>query len=244
MRNILRRPRTVVVATALAGSLVLGIAAAAHADFSSPHDPTSAPSVASPPTTTAATAAASAASTTSATAAEAAEAAACANTYLSYGSRGSCVRRLQRNLGALTVDGVYGSGTRSRVRSFQDDTGLTVDGKVGPQTWRKLRTYGMALGSNVGLTLYMCKASSDRFRFSAWNNSGKNANWVFYVSTSSWPIEGQVLVDDRIEAQGHIRAGKYNSQKLVVWVGRYGADNARTTYLVRDFSRSTLPACG
>ena len=34
MRNILRRPRTrVVVATALAGGLVLGAAAAAHADF-------------------------------------------------------------------------------------------------------------------------------------------------------------------------------------------------------------------
>jgi hypothetical protein len=236
MRNILRRPRArVVVATALAGGLVLGVAAAAHADINSPRNATSAPSVASAPSTEAATAA---------TTAEAATAASCYSTYLSYGSRGTCVKLLQKNLGALTVDGVYGSGTRSRVRSFQDDAGLTVDGKVGPQTWRKLRTYGKALGWLSGVTVYMCKASTSSFRFSVWNNSGNNADWLFYTSASSWPIEGQAIADDRIEAQGTIPAGSYDSQKLLVWVGRYGADNARTTYRVRDFSRSTLPACG
>jgi peptidoglycan hydrolase-like protein with peptidoglycan-binding domain len=96
--------------------LVLGMAAAAHADFNSPRNPTSAPSVASQPSATAATAVESA---------EAAEAATCSSTYLSYGSRGTCVRLLQKNLGGLSVDGVYGSGTRSRVRSFQDDAGLS-----------------------------------------------------------------------------------------------------------------------
>ncbi|MGP4010632.1 peptidoglycan-binding domain-containing protein [Streptomyces sp. 4N124] len=172
-----------------------------------------------------------------------AQAASCSSTYLSYGSRGTCVKLLQKNLGGLSVDGVYGSGTRSRVRSFQDDANIGVDGRVGPQTWRKLATYGKALGWKAGVTVYMCKESSTAFRFSAWNNSGDNANWNFYVSQSNWPIEGDALADDRIEAQGKVYAGAYNSEKLVVWVGRYGRDNAQTTTNVRSFSRNTLPAC-
>jgi hypothetical protein len=175
--------------------------------------------------------------------APAAQAASCSSTYLSYGSTGTCVKLLQKNLGGLDVDGVYGSGTRSRVRSFQDDANIGVDGKVGPQTWRKLATYGKALGWKAGITVYMCKANSTSFRFSAWNNSGDNANWLFYTSQSSQPIEGDALADDRIEAQGHVYADTYNSEKLLVWVGRYGRDNAQTTRSVRDFSRSTLPAC-
>jgi peptidoglycan hydrolase-like protein with peptidoglycan-binding domain len=170
-----------------------------------------------------------------------AQAATCSSTYLSYGSRGTCVRLLQTNLGGLKVDGVYGSGTRSRVRSFQDDAGIGVDGKVGPQTWRKLATYGKALGWKAGLTLYMCKANSTQFRYSVWNNSGQNADWVFYVSGGY--IDGDAISDDRIAAQGRIAARAYDSQKLVVWVGRYGRDNAQTTTSVRDFSRTTLPAC-
>ncbi|MCT9075152.1 peptidoglycan-binding domain-containing protein [Streptomyces fulvoviolaceus] len=170
-----------------------------------------------------------------------AKAASCSSTYLSYGSRGTCVKLLQTNLGQLSADGVYGSGTRSRVRSFQDDAGLTVDGKVGPKTWRKLQTYGKALGWKAGVTVYMCKASSTRFRYSVWNNSGKNADWVFYVEGGYF--EGDAISDDRIAAQGQIAARTHDSTKLVVWIGRYGSDNAQTTTRVRDFSRSTLPAC-
>lgn len=137
------------------------------------------------------------------------------------------------------MDGVYGAGSRSRVRSFQDDAGLTVDGKVGPQTWRKLRTYGKALGWKSGVTVYMCKASSTDFRFSVWNNSGKAADWTFYVSGGHF--SGDAISDDRIAAQGRIAAGAYDSTKLTVWIGNY--DNDHTTTSVRNFSRNTLPAC-
>ncbi|MEV0284191.1 MULTISPECIES: peptidoglycan-binding domain-containing protein [unclassified Kribbella] len=241
MRNILRRPRTVVVATALAGSLVLGLAAAAHADFGSPSDPTAAPSVESSPAATAATGTTAATAATAETDAETAAVASCFGTYLSLGSRGTCVRLLQKNLGGLSVDGVYGTGTRSRVRSFQDDAGLTVDGKVGPQTWRKLRTYGKALAWVSGVTMYMCKVNSETFRVSVWNNSGKWADWAYYMWDHGYPIDGEVIGDDRIATQFNIYAGAYDGKQFTAWVGTYG--NAHHTKSVRDISRNTLPAC-
>ena len=39
---------------------------------------------------------------------------------------------------SLVVDGIFGIGTLSAVRAFQNKYGLTVDGIVGPQTWTKL----------------------------------------------------------------------------------------------------------
>ena len=64
------------------------------------------------------------------------------------GSSGSVVKQIQtklKNWGYYSgaVDGVYGSATESAVKSFQKKNGLTVDGKVGPQTQQ-------ALGLNVG----------------------------------------------------------------------------------------------
>jgi len=58
------------------------------------------------------------------------------------GSTGPAVRAVQSQLNAhgssLTVDGVFGSGTTSAVRSFQSSHGLAVDGIVGSQTWQAL----------------------------------------------------------------------------------------------------------
>lgn len=59
--------------------------------------------------------------------------------------RGPAVVELQRALnrtGAyLTIDGLFGQATRSAVKAFQSNNSLTVDGIVGPQTWRTLRAY-------------------------------------------------------------------------------------------------------
>lgn len=61
---------------------------------------------------------------------------------LRYGSRGSAVRTLQQGLNesgaSLAVDGVFGSSTRSAVRSLQSAAGISVDGVVGPNTWKAL----------------------------------------------------------------------------------------------------------
>ncbi|MFJ8111311.1 peptidoglycan-binding protein [Streptomyces sp. NPDC096132] len=58
------------------------------------------------------------------------------------GQRGADVVTVQLLLTArgyaTTADGVFGSGTVSKVKAFQRAKGLTADGIVGPKTWAKL----------------------------------------------------------------------------------------------------------
>lgn len=62
---------------------------------------------------------------------------------IKYGSRGNDVKTIQsklKNWGYYTgaVDGIFGSGTKSAVSSFQKKNGLTADGIVGSQTLKAL----------------------------------------------------------------------------------------------------------
>ena len=77
-------------------------------------------------------------------------------TALRIGSRGENVRLMQSYLNALrqgssdgpelTVDGIFGSVTQTRVRAFQRDNGLVVDGVIGRETWNEIvRQYGVVL---------------------------------------------------------------------------------------------------
>ncbi|GAB2594745.1 peptidoglycan-binding domain-containing protein [Kribbella endophytica] len=228
MRNILRRPRTrgAIVAAALAGSLVCGLVATADADVNSPSARTAAPA----PTAQAAPAAAAEA---------VAAAASCSTTYLAYGSRGTCVTHLQMNLGGLSTDGVYGSATRDRVRAFQTDARITADGKVGPQTWGKLRTYGRAMAWAGGITLYLCELKSKDFRASAWNDTGKWAEWAYYMSDHSYPISGEKIGPNRLASQVNIYAGSYDGTSFTTWVG----SSVHHTKRVVDISAMAVPAC-
>ena len=66
---------------------------------------------------------------------------------LSQGSRGLAVRRVQSRLTAAGydtggVDGIFGPQTESGVKALQGDTGLVVDGIVGPHTWQKVDSLG------------------------------------------------------------------------------------------------------
>jgi peptidoglycan hydrolase-like protein with peptidoglycan-binding domain len=59
------------------------------------------------------------------------------------GSTGEAVKALQRQLNekrlaGLTVDGVFGSTTKSALLAFQRRAGLTKNGIAGPLTWRYL----------------------------------------------------------------------------------------------------------
>jgi peptidoglycan hydrolase-like protein with peptidoglycan-binding domain len=53
---------------------------------------------------------------------------------LSEGSEGRQVELLQRALGTVKVDGVFGPETGAALRAFQATAGLTADGVVGPAT--------------------------------------------------------------------------------------------------------------
>lgn len=67
--------------------------------------------------------------------------------YTDRGDRGNKVREVQCllrdvwgfNIGRTGVDGDFGAATESAVKAFQRSRGLTADGKVGPNTWSKLR---------------------------------------------------------------------------------------------------------
>lgn len=69
-------------------------------------------------------------------------------TNVQQGSRGACVSYAQEMLLShgfdITVDGVFGSQTRSWVVHFQRATNgdLAVDGIVGPNTWWQLMIIG------------------------------------------------------------------------------------------------------
>jgi hypothetical protein len=59
------------------------------------------------------------------------------------GSSGEEVRQIQARLQALghyrgPIDGAFGGGTEAAVKIFQRNTGLKVDGAVGPITWNAL----------------------------------------------------------------------------------------------------------
>lgn len=65
---------------------------------------------------------------------------------LQRGSRGPLVQLLQTGLArhgsySGAIDGVFGPRTRTAVREFQTEKGLTRDGIVGPLTWRALEPY-------------------------------------------------------------------------------------------------------
>ena len=67
--------------------------------------------------------------------------------YLSQGDKGSDVKSLQQKLikcgyscGIAGADGIFGSGTKTAVRAFQKDHGLSVDGLAGEKTIAKLNS--------------------------------------------------------------------------------------------------------
>ena len=71
---------------------------------------------------------------------------------LQFGSEGDAVRRLQNKLQSLGyspgyTDGKFGASTEAAVMAFQSNNNLTVDGKAGPATQRRL--YGTSANSAV-----------------------------------------------------------------------------------------------
>lgn len=62
---------------------------------------------------------------------------------LRKGAQGNITKLLQEKIVSLGyntngIDGIFGSGTYSAVREFQKTRGLSIDGIVGQNTWRKL----------------------------------------------------------------------------------------------------------
>lgn len=79
---------------------------------------------------------------------------------LVLGSSGDAVIRLQKRLleldydcGVAGADGKFGAATQKAVINFQKNNGLTVDGKVGPDTWDKLNSVNPVKGSGTNSSI-------------------------------------------------------------------------------------------
>jgi hypothetical protein len=57
---------------------------------------------------------------------------------LKIGSRSEYVEAVQRKLGGLVDDGIFGTKTEAKVIEFQRSRNLTPDGVVGALTWKAL----------------------------------------------------------------------------------------------------------
>lgn len=65
---------------------------------------------------------------------------------LGKGSKGEIVKKLQAAL-SIDADGKFGSGTEAAVRAFQETSGLSIDGIVGPKTIASLDLFGLVSAS-------------------------------------------------------------------------------------------------
>lgn len=85
-------------------------------------------------------------------------------TNISQGEVDGCVTELQNLLNthgaSVTVDGNFGSGTLSAVKTFQGRQGLSADGVVGPLTKQSL--YAKATPTGVSLTSSSCPTDISR----------------------------------------------------------------------------------
>lgn len=73
---------------------------------------------------------------------------------LATGSSGKAVKGLQNALNVrvglhLAVDGIFGNFTEDAVRQFQKNSGLVVDGIVGPSTWETLYVHEVQPGNSL-----------------------------------------------------------------------------------------------
>lgn len=63
------------------------------------------------------------------------------------GSKGGIVEAIQRLLGGLKIDGIFGEKTKEAVEKFQANRKLEVDGIVGSKTWESLTNGGASFFS-------------------------------------------------------------------------------------------------
>ena len=82
---------------------------------------------------------------------------------MTQGEDDGCVTQLQTMLNthgfSLTVDGDFGANTVAAVRTFQSETGIAVDGQVGPQTKGQLYVTSTSAPDPIDLLSTQCPAN-------------------------------------------------------------------------------------
>jgi len=84
---------------------------------------------------------------------------------MTQGESDGCVTQLQTMLNThgfgLLVDGNFGANTVTAVRTFQSETGIAVDGQVGPQTKGQLYVTSTSAPDPIDLRSAQCPANVD-----------------------------------------------------------------------------------
>lgn len=115
---------------------------------------------------------------------------------LKQGSKGNEVKEVQRRLKLWgyykgSVDGVFGSGTKSAVIAFQKKNGLTADGVVGKSTYK-------ALGMNSSYEALVSGATSSQTGVSSVNGFSSSDVYLLartiYAEGRGEPYTGQVAI--------------------------------------------------
>lgn len=104
---------------------------------------------------------------------------------LKQGSSGGYVRALQSNLWAYgyqgtvgSIDGSFGSGVTSAVKSFQTKFGLSSDGSVGPATWNRM-SYNV-ITEATDFIFYLDTPYSSTYWVNYWHPSSGNTSTLTY----------------------------------------------------------------
>lgn len=69
------------------------------------------------------------------------------------GDRGTKVSKIQYKLG-LTPDGIFGNGTESKVKEWQESQNLTVDGIMGENSWKVMFGCSISDFSPIGIVVH------------------------------------------------------------------------------------------
>ncbi|GAA4981937.1 GH25 family lysozyme [Kitasatospora paranensis] len=112
------------------------------------------------------------------------------------GTRVSILQHLLNAHGAsLTVDGQFGSGTRSAVVSYQSSAGLGADGIVGSATWQSLASTVMqgSSGSVVKATQVGLNAHGATLTVDGQYGTGTRDAALTYQIAQGLPADGAVL---------------------------------------------------
>lgn len=104
----------------------------------------------------------------------------------------AAVCAVQLLVGELTVDGIYGSGTKKAVAAYQSAKGLDADGICGAKTWAALigatdvsTPVPSGTGTGAGQTVSGGKVLNNCVHYLQWDSKWKNVKYSTHTSSQT-----------------------------------------------------------